>query len=444
MKDFFINKGFSKEEVEGICQYAESKKLNKAHLISSYDIFYNTLMSMGYDEIFIHELVCAVPLLIYKPIEVCNNIKNLKAKKLYQDKIKDYADALLIDINDFNKKYDFLKSIGFTIKEISDMYYNNNKLFCYSEKNIIKHIEVFKKLGLSNNDIRKVFIYYSYSILYTSATELNNRFEELKKLGFTKEDIKTIISYYPNNIFNKYRELIKLCSFLISYKVKIEDIMKEITRSGWLLKYNPNNFNNVKNYLIKNGFTKDEVAKLVRKFPSIVIISLSHITKFYNWFYNKEFLSEEIKSVLASNPKLVLHNDKKFDLIYNVLTEYFEKDVVKKIILGYPRIFESSYENLEEKFKLYQKLGISDYVTINPKNMMQGAKKTCLRFDYLFNEMDIEIDENNYRKLFETHFIADDNKIDSSYVYEKYTDDESLEKRLEKRKKEGKKIICKQ
>ena len=156
----------------------------------------------------------------------------------------------------------------------------------------------------------------------------------LKSLGYTEYDINEIINTYP-----------------------ISD-MKEDT----LIKNIKSNYT----FLVKLGYSQEEVIKMTKSFPKI-------------YSYSIENMKQKIKDI------------KKLG--------YSQEEVIK-MTENLPSLYSYSIENIKQKIEFYDYINLHSLAIVSPQRLMQSTALSYARYMF-FLEKGIKIDETNYRKLFQ-------------------------------------------
>ena len=222
--------------------------------------------------------------------------------------------------------------------------------------------------------------------------------EEFIKLGYTEEDYEIIRNNYAVN------------------QIKDETLIKKLK----------DNFA----FLLKMGYTKEEVIKMTKNFPSI-------------YGYSVESLRKKIDDMIALGytKEEVIKMTKSFTPIYGLSIESMKQKIDDMISLGYtrkevinmtkdlPAIYGYSKKNMKQKKDFYDSIGLHELVSVDPKQLIQSVNLSYARYCF-YKDKGIDIDMNNYRKLFvrEDQFEKS-NGITKQELIEKYDYDKYEEQR---------------
>ena len=190
--------------------------------------------------------------------------------------------------------------------------------------------------------------------------------EEFIKLGYTEEDYEIIRNNYAVN------------------QIKDETLIKKLK----------DNFA----FLLKMGYTKEEVVKMTKTLPAI-------------YGYSIENMKQKIEDIISLG--------------------YTKEEVIKmtKIL---PAIYGFSIENMKQKIDFYDSIDMHELAVINPKQLMQSVNLSYARYSF-YKDRGIDIDMNNYRKLFvgqkdfEKAYRITKKELLEKYDYNKYKEEKEKE-----------------
>ena len=190
--------------------------------------------------------------------------------------------------------------------------------------------------------------------------------EEFIKLGYTEEDYEIIRNNYAVN------------------QIKDETLIKKLK----------DNFA----FLLKMGYTKEEVIKMTKSLPQI-------------YSYSIENMKQKIEDIISLG--------------------YTKEEVIKmtKIL---PSIYGLSIENMKQKIDFYDSIDMHELAVINPKQLMQSVNLSYARYSF-YKDRGIDIDMNNYGKLFvgqknfEKTYGITKKELLEKYDYNKYKEEKEKE-----------------
>ena len=190
--------------------------------------------------------------------------------------------------------------------------------------------------------------------------------EDFIKLGYTEEDYEIIRNNYAVN------------------QIKDETLIKKLK----------DNFA----FLLKMGYTKEEVIKMTKSSPQI-------------YSYSIENMKQKIEDIISLG--------------------YTKEEVIKmtKIL---PSIYGLSIENMKQKIDFYDSIDMHELAVINPKQLMQSVNLSYARYSF-YKDRGIDIDMNNYGKLFvgqknfEKTYGITKKELLEKYDYNKYKEEKEKE-----------------
>ena len=181
---------------------------------------------------------------------------------------------------------------------------------------------------------------------------------------------------------------------------------------------------NVKEYLISLGYSNESIEKILgnnslTNFKEDTL--LIHIKNNYNFFITFGYNHKDILKMTKLLPTLYgysIENIKqKMDDLISL--GYSREDVIKMTKL-LPALYSYSIENIKQKIEFYKEINLEFIMVCDTKNLMQSIDLTYARYVF-FKDKGIEINENNYKKLFfDAKRFKKQYGIDKSTLLEKY------------------------
>ena len=113
------------------------------------------------------------------------------------------------------------------------------------------------------------------------------------------------------------------------------------------------------------GYKKEEFIKMIVVFPKLYTYSLENIEEKISELFSLGFTKEEILNITKELPAL----------------------------------YGLNIETIKEKIDFYDSINLRQILIEDPKNLMQSVELSKARY-YFYQEIGLEIDEINYRKLF--------------------------------------------
>ena len=190
--------------------------------------------------------------------------------------------------------------------------------------------------------------------------------EEFIKLGYTEEDYEIIRNNYAVN------------------QIKDETLIKKLK----------DNFA----FLLKMGYTKEEVIKMTKSSPQI-------------YSYSIENMKQKIEDIISLG---------------------YTKEEVIKMTKSLPQIYGLSIESMKQKIDFYDSIDMHELAVIDSKQLMQSVNLSYARYSF-YKERGIDIDMNNYRKLFvgqkrfEKAYGITKKELLEKYDYNKYKEEKEKE-----------------
>ena len=176
----------------------------------------------------------------------------------------------------------------------------------------------------------------------------------------------------------------------------------------------------------KLGYSREEVIKMTKSFPSIYNFNIENIKQKIEDMEELGYSREEVIKMTKSMPQiygLSIENIKQ--KIEEMKKLGYSREKVIKMTKSLPQIYGYSIENIKQKIEFYDSIGLHCLAVIDPKKLMQSTKLSYARYMF-FKEKGIAIDETSYRKLFvgqkqfEKQYGLTKNEILQKYPYEKW------------------------
>ena len=189
--------------------------------------------------------------------------------------------------------------------------------------------------------------------------------EEFIKLGYTEEDYEIIKNNYS------------------VIHIKDEALIKRLK----------DNFS----FLLKMGYTKEEVIKMTKGLPSIYSLS-------------KESIKQKIEDIISLG---------------------YTKEEVIKMTKSFPPIYGLSTENMKQKIEFYDSIDMHELAVIDSKRLMQSVNLSYARYSF-YIDRETDINMKNYRKLFvrqkqfEKAYGITKKELLEKYDYNKYKEERKM------------------
>ena len=139
---------------------------------------------------------------------------------------------------------------------------------------------------------------------------------------------------------------------------------------------------------------------MTKKFPSIFRTSNSILDEKFSNIKELGYTKEQTISILKTVPGLYSVN-KQFitSKVENIINLGYTKNDVIKMILNFPGLISLNIETVNHKINFYKTINIEKVFITNTKQLIQSVELSYARYEF-YKSKNIDIDENNYRKLF--------------------------------------------
>ena len=225
--------------------------------------------------------------------------------------------------------------------------------------------------------------------------------EEFIKLGYTEEDYEIIRNNYAVN------------------QIKDETLIKKLK----------DNFA----FLLKMGYTKEEVIKMTKSSPQIYSYSIENMKQKIEDIISLGYTKEEVIKMTKILPAIYgLSIESMKQKIEDIISLGYTKEEVIKMTKILPAIYGFSIENMKQKIDFYDSIDMHELAVINPKQLMQSVNLSYARYSF-YKDRGIDIDMNNYGKLFvgqknfEKTYGITKKELLEKYDYNKYKEEKEKE-----------------
>lgn len=447
--DEIMELGYTKTAAELILKKLNYYKYKISTFLNEHENFKNKVIKRGYDAKFVNNILIIDPRLVSYSSVFDERFDNFK--KYLSGEYTDYnviLSTLIYKPETLNNKIKKLKKYGFTDDDLKIIFRKDRKFITRSEDAIKEVYTFLLKIGLSRKNIIDLFIRNSLEILKNNRL-LEENYKNIKKYGFSNKEISAICNNISDFLASNNTDIGGLFELFRGFGIKDKEIRNTVVKYNKLVKFNKEGYNNIVDSLKSKGFTEEEIKKITLDAKEIVIYEKNKVSSLYDLLYEYKFANSDIKKIFMGNPKILYHELNKLKETLNKLMEYNIKDKnLVNMIVTYPRIFETSIPTLEEKLKVIARNDLMDVINYNPKNLIQSAEKTFLRYTYMINELELEPETEMemctlfrkkpvFRKKVDGEntkvYIPDIDEIrKKGYVY--YKDDKPLEEKFKGRK----------
>lgn len=390
-KETIQNFGFSEKGAKLILKKLDYFGLNVNTFILNFESFKKIVNSYKYSDRTVRNMLIQDPRLVKYHDRFEKRYDNMK--NLLPGNAKDgnvMAVCLILLPETLNEKVKMIKSYGFTNEDLKKALAKDPKIIRRSKDSFDKLFDFFEDLGVSKKNIIRLIVNYSCK-LFMHFDMIEDNLDRLLGYGFSKKEVGKLINNINEVIVDETLDIDGVFKLFREYGLADEDIRTEIINHTKIVKYNEEEYSGIIDYLKKKDFTDEEIKYVTLIAKEIIASNADKISYLYDAFYKYKFDDESIKHVIIKNPKVLYHTSDKIINILDKLEKYNirEKDLIK-VAVGYPNVFETSVETLNEKLKVISGFDLMEAIYSNPKNLIQGAEKTYLRYLYMFNVLEIE------------------------------------------------------
>lgn len=390
-EEIIQNFGYSQKGAELIIKKLNYYNTGIDTFISHFDNFKSIVTSYGYNNTDAKNMLIIDPRLVtYSDrfeVRYNNMTKILSGKK---SDVNIIARALVFLPETLNDKIKMFKTFGFSEEELRKMIAKDPKILTRSKESFDKIFNFFNDLGVNKKNIIKMMIGYSKK-LFVGFNFIETNLYKLVGYGFNKKEVGKLINNIYDVILDDKLDIAGLFELFRTYGLNDNEIRKEILRYTKIVKYNKDDYDDIVEYLKDKKFTEEEIKNVTLKAKEIITYQKQKIINIYDVFYEYKISDEVIKHIIIKNPKILYHATDKIKNIFIKLEKYnIVGENLIKVITIFPSIFETAVDTLDEKLKVINNFDLMDGIYHNPKNLIQSAEKTYLRYLYMFNVLEME------------------------------------------------------
>ena len=260
--------------------------------------------------------------------------------------------------------------------------------------------------------------------------------EEFIKLGYTEEDYEIIRNNYAVNHIKDETLIKKLkdnFAFLLKMGYTKEEVIKMTKSLPQIYSYSIENMKQKIEDMITLGYTKEEVIKMTKNSPSIYSYSIETIKQKIEDMITLGYTKEEVVKMTKGIPIIYsLSIENMRQKIEDIISLGYTKEEVIKMTKSLPSIYSLSIESIKQKIDFYDSIDMHELAVINPKQLMQSVNLSYARYSF-YKDRGIDIDMNNYRKLFvgqkkfEKTYGITKKELLEKYDYNKYKEEKEKE-----------------
>ena len=253
----------------------------------------------------------------------------------------------------------------------------------FNQSQSLRIIQKFPEiLDLDDNNTKEKFKNF-FAIGYTTREILKLAFKQpmLLSLGFEK------------NIVQKISDLEEL-GFTRQDIVKISKIFPSIYT------YNINTIRKRLDDFCSLGYSSEEVIKMMISSPTLFGLSKEHIEEKLNFLINLGFKKTQAIYVTSRATSLLTVSNETLQKRYDALISCdLTDEQLHQMIINYPSLLAFSPDNSVPKIKYYQAIELDSVIIREPKRLMQSFELSCARVAF-FKELGHTITASNSSRIF--------------------------------------------
>ena len=260
--------------------------------------------------------------------------------------------------------------------------------------------------------------------------------EEFIKLGYTEEDYEIIRNNYAVNQIKDETLIKKLkdnFAFLLKMGYTKEEVIKMTKSLPQIYSYSIENMKQKIEDIISLGYTKEEVIKMTKTLPAIYGYSIENMKQKIEDIISLGYTKEEVVKMTKTLPAIYGYSIENMkQKIEDIISLGYTKEEVIKMTKILPAIYGFSIENMKQKIDFYDSIDMHELAVINPKQLMQSVNLSYARYSF-YKDRGIDIDMNNYGKLFvgqknfEKTYGITKKELLEKYDYNKYKEEKEKE-----------------
>ena len=248
-------------------------------------------------------------------------------------------------------------------------------------------------------DIKQIIIDCP-SIVTKQKQKLINKKEYLLSLGYKEKQIKDLARRNPKVYDYSIQYIENKISGLKSLGYDMHNIIVMTSNYPQILDSNLDWIVEKVNSISKLGFESKKAYKMTGTMPQLLFNDVEEIETRLGELQLLGYKKEECVAMLERYPFLMGLSIHKFEELQQDFPKLgYTQEQFMNISVKFPQIFGFSYESLQDKIDLYDSLELHDVPIDYPSILMQGTSLCRLRMKY-FNDIGIEINQDNYRQLF--------------------------------------------
>lgn len=179
---------------------------------------------------------------------------------------------------------------------------------------------------------------------------------------------------------------------------------------------------NILNSLKSLGYSKENIIKLISKYPKIVNYNLDVFKTKIHFFEALDLSKREVQNLVISKPNILTHSMDALKNKTDLFQKYgFTKQEIGQIVMKMPSVLSFSKEKLNKKLEILTKMDIKEVLMHNPKLVfIQSETLTLARFNFL-KSIDFPLNNKSVRYLFaENHKFTIKFKITKEELLKDY------------------------
>lgn len=347
----FKSFNYSKKEINKIIKNFNYYKKHLFKIQSSYEFYNAKMLEFGYSEEIIHALFLEFPKVMF-----CR-FRNNKLRQEYLDFIDQYQTCQ-------RAKESAL---------VPEFHYEFDKI-----KQILKFYDV------DDERINNAFA-HKLPIIFMDPAQLGKNLSFYIENGLTKEELRTILKLNLNSVCFTADELEDFTKIIVAFGLNIEsylDIVKKMLARNFVitLKGSLEFFT----WAHSKKFDYQKIGKGIKTSAILLKSNTDYLERSYNDIMDLGYTEEDTCSIISGALTILGVKGKTLKNKRDVLKEFdFTEEEIIYITVVFPAYFTMGEENLREKLKVIVHHNLVSAILDNPRNLIQGAKLTEARCNYL-------------------------------------------------------------
>jgi len=179
-----------------------------------------------------------------------------------------------------------------------------------------------------------------------------------------------------------------------------EDIIKMTKKFPSIYSYSVENTKQKITDMVELGYSKEEVIKMTKMYPIIYGYSIETIKHKIEDIISLGYSKEEVIKMTKYLPSLyTLSKENMKQKIENLINLGYSKDEIIIMTKKLPQMYNLGIENISQKLEFYESIELREMCINDTKQLMQSVDLSYARYKFLENR-EIFITMQNYKLLF--------------------------------------------